>query len=452
MSNLYKAAVLKKVAEINKASKDGELYTMLGDPSPKIADASEDGLVAAPQLHTFKRKRVGAPSLFQSASSLLQNTKPAVEPPQTNHDTIEESDPSNANPLLVNSAGTSKNVNSPSKKPRLSKKKQELVSAAAKDSQNISKFFSSQGKSNVSKMSKSDSATVGESTSTSVLTENVDSFITSDVLKEEQSSGEENVRRLPAADSSENPTVPIPGTNILLQNSKTERSLETKGQSSTLFVHRSASMEVSDHLQHMYISKTSIEDSSALCPPQSQKLSTDASCQERLKESVNSSKGHSNSSHHEVEKKASEEEESDEPTRKRPRIEEKSCSILSHPVKSNSGCGKKKVTFDPNLCHEDKEGTSKILQPPGNKVVTLKETADIVVKYLTPFFRDGKFASKDLFKGFARHLSHHLAGDNKTPLRKNVKEEAQRLIKTFFKNRTTCESERDWQEMLQAAT
>lgn len=84
--------------------------------------------------------------------------------------------------------------------------------------------------------------------------------------------------------------------------------------------------------------------------------------------------------------------ESDEPTRKRPRIEDQSSSILSHQVKSS--LGKKKVTFDPNLSREDKEGTAKILQPPGNKVVTLKETADIVVKYLTPFFRDGKFASK----------------------------------------------------------
>lgn len=87
-------------------------------------------------------------------------------------------------------------------------------------------------------------------------------------------------------------------------------------------------------------------------------------------------------------------QESVEPERKRQRREEKSSSILCNPDKGIAGQGKKKVTFDPNLCQEDKEGTAKILQPPGNKVVTLKETADIVVKYLTPFFRDGKFASK----------------------------------------------------------
>lgn len=448
VSNVYKAAVLKKVTEINKASKDGELYAVIGEPSrktEKTADPPEDGFVSASQ---FKRKRVGAPSLFQTASSLLQHTMPTAEPPQTNHGSIEESEPSNANPLLVNRAGTGKNVNSPSKKPHLSKKKQELVSAAAKDSQNISKFFSSQGKPKVLKMSKNDSPNVCESTS-SVLTQNSDSSIISNVLKEEQSSDEEIVRHLPATDNSENPTVQMPGRNIPFDNYKTEQSLETKDRSSTLFVHHSDSMDVSDHLQDMHISKTSTEDTLTLRPSQNQKLSTDSSCQGRLKESVHSSKYQSNSGQHELEKKASD-EESDEPTRKRPRIEDKSCSILSHPVKSSYG--KKKVTFDPNLSREDKEGTSKILQPPGNKVVTLKETADIVVKYLTPFFRDGKFASKDLFKAFARQLSHHLAGDNKKPLRKNVKEEAQKLIKAFFKNRTTCESETDWQEMLQAAT
>lgn len=54
---------------------------------------------------------------------------------------------------------------------------------------------------------------------------------------------------------------------------------------------------------------------------------------------------------------------------------------------------KKKVTFDPNLSQVDKEGTTKIIQPAA-KGLSLKETADIVVKYLTPFYKGGKFASK----------------------------------------------------------
>lgn len=54
---------------------------------------------------------------------------------------------------------------------------------------------------------------------------------------------------------------------------------------------------------------------------------------------------------------------------------------------------KKKVTFDPNLSQTDKEGTTKTIHS-STKALSLKETADIVVKYLTPFYKDGKFASK----------------------------------------------------------
>lgn len=68
-------------------------------------------------------------------------------------------------------------------------------------------------------------------------------------------------------------------------------------------------------------------------------------------------------------------------------------SILSLPENKSVGQTKKKVTFDPNLSQCDKEGTSKTVQPV-TKGVSLKETADIVVKYLTPFYKGGKFASK----------------------------------------------------------
>uniref|UniRef100_A0A7M4E9X3 ATP-dependent DNA helicase n=1 Tax=Crocodylus porosus TaxID=8502 RepID=A0A7M4E9X3_CROPO len=120
-------------------------------------------------------------------------------------------------------------------------------------------------------------------------------------------------------------------------------------------------------------------------------------------------------------------------------------SILSQPEGKGVGPVKKKVTFDPSLSEVDKEGTTKTIQPV-IKGMSLKETADIVVKYLTPFYKGGKFASKDLFKGFARHLSHLLT-EEKNPIRKTVKEEAQRLIKEFFKTRVKCENEADWQEL-----
>lgn len=151
---------------------------------------------------------------------------------------------------------------------------------------------------------------------------------------------------------------------------------------------------------------------------------------------------------------------------------------------------------------------------------SLKVAANIVVKCLTPFYKEGKFASKvgqglghgagragmgatgkqaapaatlspghlalwsglsalllalhpqDLFKAFARHLSHSLAqkpspgrsgeclggparrhwgpaeGDRPShsppPPNSLVKEEAQHLIKQFFRGRARCESEADW--------
>lgn len=68
-------------------------------------------------------------------------------------------------------------------------------------------------------------------------------------------------------------------------------------------------------------------------------------------------------------------------------------SILLQSEGKASGPVKKKVTFDPNLSQTDKEGTTKIFHP-STKALTLKETADIVVKYLTPFYKGGKFASK----------------------------------------------------------
>lgn len=65
-----------------------------------------------------------------------------------------------------------------------------------------------------------------------------------------------------------------------------------------------------------------------------------------------------------------------------------------------------------------------------------------MVKCLTPFYKEGKFASKELFKAFARHLSHSLT--QKASPGRSVKEEAQDFIKQFFHGRARCESEADW--------
>ncbi|KAJ8345502.1 hypothetical protein SKAU_G00296950 [Synaphobranchus kaupii] len=80
------------------------------------------------------------------------------------------------------------------------------------------------------------------------------------------------------------------------------------------------------------------------------------------------------------------------------------------------------------------------------KTVTLKEAADIVVHCLDPFYSQGKFATKELFKSFARFLSHLLT-EGRSCGRGQVKTEARGLIKKFFDRVQRCESEGDWQHL-----
>lgn len=62
----------------------------------------------------------------------------------------------------------------------------------------------------------------------------------------------------------------------------------------------------------------------------------------------------------------------------------------------------------------------------------LKITADIVVKYLTPYFSAGKFASKDLFKLVAKALSHKIALTGDCKDKDKVKEEVKMTVKVLF--------------------
>lgn len=103
----------------------------------------------------------------------------------------------------------------------------------------------------------------------------------------------------------------------------------------------------------------------------------------------------------------------------------------------------KRVTFDPVVQETQVEALNGDGAGISRKPVTLKEAADIVVRCLDPFYKQGKFATKDLFKSFARFLSHLLT-EGKTPNRGQVKLEAKRLIKRFFSRTVRCESESDW--------
>ncbi|NXI99729.1 RECQ5 helicase, partial [Psophia crepitans] len=415
MANSYKATVLKKVAEINKASKQGELFSVFGSRTggnssleTKSESPAEEDFLPASQVYSFKPKRVGAgfpkkSSLFQTASDLLKiqeesDVKPVVKADcpngQDNRDSSLEADTRNpvlqkkelATKAMCESAGVEILLpekrgqqptpdtqaalwDSPRKKFKPSKKQQMLAEAAKKESQDISKFFSlPKGGSKA----KSCSSAKEDGCSASTLPQ-----VSSQSMCQKKSIPQENkdVSGEDVTGHSQAENVELEETEVTL----TEREEDFKSQQ--------------------------------------------AAESELLQE--------------EIDVKSS-------PATKQLRTVAKS-SILSHPESKTVGSTKKKVTFDPNLSQCDKEGTSKTIQPV-TKGVSLKETADIVVKYLTPFYKGGKFASKNLFKGFARHLSHLLA-EEQNPACKTVKEEAQRLIKEFFKTRVRCESETDWQDL-----
>ncbi|XP_034068821.1 ATP-dependent DNA helicase Q5 isoform X2 [Gymnodraco acuticeps] len=107
------------------------------------------------------------------------------------------------------------------------------------------------------------------------------------------------------------------------------------------------------------------------------------------------------------------------------------------PALTEEHCGpsEKRVTFNPNVQERP--------LIPANVPVTLKEAADIVVRYLNPFYSKGKFATKELFKSFARFLSHLLT-EGSSKGKDQVKAEAQTLIKKFFIKVQHCKSEADW--------
>uniref|UniRef100_A0A673G622 ATP-dependent DNA helicase n=1 Tax=Sinocyclocheilus rhinocerous TaxID=307959 RepID=A0A673G622_9TELE len=106
----------------------------------------------------------------------------------------------------------------------------------------------------------------------------------------------------------------------------------------------------------------------------------------------------------------------------------------------------KRVTFDPVVQETQFDTVNGDAAEISQKPVTLKEAADIVVRCLDPFYKKGKFATKDLFKSFARFLSHLLT-EGKTANRGQVKMEAKSLIKGFFSRIQLCESETDWRHL-----
>ncbi|XP_067403669.1 ATP-dependent DNA helicase Q5 isoform X2 [Emydura macquarii macquarii] len=447
MSNLYKATVLKKVVEINKASKEGELYPACGSGAgdgstlgTKSEPPAEEGFLPASQVYSFKPKRVGAgfrksSNLFQTAAELLKTKEESDAQPAER----EKGSPSwqgdsecdlevakvsalksteKAAKVVNESAGEAIQVHgkkgqppspdadaslwdSPSKKTKPTKKRQLLAAAARKDSQNISKFFS---------LPKAGFEASGH------------------VSAEEEGCPVSELPQSPPQRECQEKEEPQENEDV----SGGDGAGQSQPEGHKSRKREEALTETSQDLE-------SKQDSGSESTQAGLDSQPKPSCDEAVTETATTHTGE-----HQSGKRPASDEDLESPAEKRLRTAATS-SILLQPEGKGMGPVKKKVTFDPSLSQVDKEGTTKTIQPAA-KGVSLKETADIVVKYLTPFYKGGKFASKDLFKGFARHLSHLLA-EEKNPIRKAVKEEAQRLIKEFFKTRGRCENETDWQEL-----
>ncbi|XP_003786174.1 ATP-dependent DNA helicase Q5 isoform X1 [Otolemur garnettii] len=387
VANLYKASVLKKVAEIHKASKDGHPYDMGAGTKSCSAQAEpseydEYDIPPTSHVYSLKPKRVGAgfpkgSCTFQTATELMETSQIQEQAPQPMRGDEQETpnqpgglkDKDRSIPLpgpSKETPGDSAHWEGPSPekkargfsggssaaKARANKKQQLLATAAHKDSQNITRFFYQR----VESPPRLASAPRAKDASPSC----------------------EGAQGPPMAPEKED------GAQRCL-NAPPRTEENTIEQLSTY----------------------PLRDQS---PPGAQPTPTKDT--------------------HMGKRPRSQQENPESQAQKRPRPSAKPCilaEVKGSMLASDEGTSNP-MAQDP--CQ---------LSVPG---ISLKEAANVVVKCLTPFYKEGKFASKELFKGFARYLSHLLA--QKTSPGTSVKDAAQNLIKHFFHGRARCESEADW--------
>ncbi|XP_026936476.1 ATP-dependent DNA helicase Q5 isoform X3 [Sagmatias obliquidens] len=390
VANLYKASVLKKVAEIHKASKDGQLYDVGGGARSCSAQAeppepTEYDIRPASQVYSLKPKRVGAgfpkgSCTFQTAPQLMEKTRLKEQDPPPVQGGEQEppgqprgrQDEDRAEPLpgpRAEAPGSGAHCGAPSPekkakgpspgsptaKARVGKKQQLLAAAALKDSQNIARFFYQRTESSppLTSAPGAEGASPSRDGARGPLT------------APEKCTGEEDgaMGHLAAHPQTEECSEEGPSACLLLRDQR-----PPEGQ------------------------PTPTKEAQRGKRPRPQQENPESQAQKRPC-----------------------------PSAKVPILAETKGSVSA----SDRGSVKP-------------QGSCQLLAPG----ISLKEAANIVVKCLTPFYKEGKFASKELFKAFARHLSHSLT-QNPSPGR-SVKEEAQNVIKQFFHGRARCESEADW--------
>ncbi|XP_029014172.1 ATP-dependent DNA helicase Q5 [Betta splendens] len=370
-SNLYKAAVLKKVAEMKKTppasagGETGEDVTGSQSCSSTVTDELQ-GFTSASEIYSMKRKRKGAGERgssdpFLTARDLL---KPGAESGGFYTDSIgsrKETDTDSSSIRTSANKAAAAFLSSPTKTGRAVSKKQQKLAEAAKSSHSISQYFTKR--------------------------------------QTDRSRDEAPTPKEPDATS----TAAMP-----LENTSQEQSPAVAGNSPDVTLGQNTeAIVILDDTDEGGCCET--ETLGPVCGP------------DAFKGDIKSSTEQNDAEEH-------------QPPLMQTLTDEVKAEA-SPPVK------RRRVTFNPN----GQEGaTKRATERP--KPVTLKEAADIVVHYLDPFYTQGKFATKELFKSFARYLSHLLAegtGHGKN----QVKAEAKTLIKKFFSRVRRCESENDWKHL-----
>ncbi|KAM8844027.1 ATP-dependent DNA helicase Q5 [Spinachia spinachia] len=354
-SNLYKAAVLRKVSQIKKSDGGSENESKVKEEAPGSSSSSSSiseelqGFTSASQIYSMKRRRVGA-GLRGSSDPFLTATE-LLKPAGGSHGAVAPSV-----------------LNSPPKAGGAASRKQQKLAEAAKSSRDISQYFTKKetapkSREEVEPQRAADATPCAEV----ALGENVEAAPTS-----------------PAADGTQEGSE----REVIAVSDDEEETQET-GTSARLREAAPGEDILSAHRSHRP-TKPDEEATASL-----------------TEEWTEASKANRRSS----------------PPAKRRRPADR------------------RVTFNPDV---QERPLLRAAQPP--TPATLKEAADIVVRCLDPFYKEGKFATKELFKSFARYLSHLLA-EGRSQGKGHVKAEAKGLIKALFSGVERCESEADWKHL-----
>ncbi|XP_038552693.1 ATP-dependent DNA helicase Q5 [Micropterus salmoides] len=418
-SNLYKAAVLKKVSEMKKtvpASAGGErgesektnsnsestemeskLKEEASSPSSSCFSEELQGFTSASEIYSLKRKRIGAGQRGQSnpfltAKELLKSSMLDTESnkwtegsgfynDRSGGSELERREQTNtdASSAVTSSIRARANaaascLNSPTKASRAISKKQQKLAEAAKSSRNISQYFA-----------KKQTVEEAETPKGVILSHTT-------ALEAEDNSSQR-----------EHSPVTVEDVEISPVESETQDVIQEESKNNVIVI---------------------LDD---------EEEETEMLELERLKDTSKEYKSEQNKP----------EEEDKAPLVAGLTDDMKANRETSPPVKRSRPAdgSSRRVTFNPNV---QERALQPVNEPP--KPVTLKEAADIVVRYLDPFYTQGRFATKELFKSFARYLSHLLA-EGRSRGKGQVKAEAKALIKKFFSRVQRCESEADWKHL-----